>query len=91
MHYYCDVSALYSTIRCQLLILVIDRTTPEFALTIAAIPIVLILLITCGLAVKREIKWYVATSYESLGLADAMSRRLMTVSLILMAAALTYL
>lgn len=69
----------------------IDRTTPEFALTIAAIPIVLILLITCGLAVKREIKWYVATLYQSLGLADAMSRRLMTVSLILMAAALTYL
>lgn len=44
---------------CQLLILVIDPKSPEFALTIAAIPVVLILLITCGLAVKREIKWYV--------------------------------
>jgi len=56
----------------QLLILVIDRSSPEFALTIAAIPVVLILLITCGIAVKREIKW------------------LMTISLILMAAALSY-
>jgi len=56
----------------QLLILVIDPTSPEFALTIAAIPVVLILLVTCGLALKREIKW------------------LMTISLILMAAALSY-
>ncbi|KAF8575547.1 hypothetical protein K439DRAFT_1655439 [Ramaria rubella] len=56
----------------QLLILVIDPTSPEFALTIAAIPVVLILLVTCGIALKREIKW------------------LMTISLILMAAALSY-
>jgi hypothetical protein len=51
---------------CQLLILVIDRTTPEFGLTIAAIPIVLILLITCGIAVKREIKWHVFFQLELL-------------------------
>ncbi|KAF8502564.1 hypothetical protein BU17DRAFT_101944 [Hysterangium stoloniferum] len=55
-----------------LLILVINPNSPEFAVTIAAIPIVLILLITCGIALKREIK------------------SLMTVSLILMAAALSY-
>jgi len=56
----------------QLLILVIDPDTAEFGLTIAAIPIVLILLIGFGIALKREIKW------------------LMTISLILMAAALSY-
>jgi len=56
----------------QLLILVIDPSSPEFGVTIAAIPIVLILLITCGIALKREIKW------------------LMTISLMLMAAALSY-
>jgi len=56
----------------QLLILVINPTSPEFALTIAAIPIVLILLVGCGVAVKREIKW------------------MMTISLVLMAAALSY-
>jgi len=56
----------------QLLILVINPNSPEFAITIAAIPVVLILLITCGIALKREIK------------------SLMTLSLILMAAALSY-
>jgi len=49
-------------ITMQLLILVIDRTTPEFGLTIAAIPIVMVLLITCGIAVKREIKWLMIIS-----------------------------
>jgi len=48
-----DRSKLY----CQLLILVIDPNTAEFGLTIAAIPIVLILLSGCGIALKREIKW----------------------------------
>ncbi|GJJ12437.1 hypothetical protein Clacol_006679 [Clathrus columnatus] len=56
----------------QLLILVIQPSSPEFAITIAAIPVVLILLVSCGVAVRREIKW------------------LMTISLILMAAALSY-
>lgn len=56
----------------QLLILVIQPSSPEFAITIAAIPVVLVLLVSCGIAVRREIKW------------------LMTISLILMAAALSY-
>jgi hypothetical protein len=43
----------------QLLILVLSRSSAEFALTIAAIPIVLVLLIACGVAVKQEIKWCV--------------------------------
>nr|VWO98830.1 Transcription regulator [Ganoderma boninense] len=57
----------------QLLILVLAKNTAEFGLTVAAIPIVLVLLIGCGLAVQREIKW------------------LMTISLILMLAAESYL
>ncbi len=43
----------------QLLIIVLQRNTAEFGLTVAAIPIVLVLLIGAGLAVQREIKWYV--------------------------------
>ena len=41
----------------QLLIIVLQTDEAEFGLTVAAIPIVLILLIFCGVAVKREIKW----------------------------------
>jgi hypothetical protein len=40
----------------QLLIIVIQTNSAEFGITIAAIPIVLGLLILCGLAVQREIK-----------------------------------
>ncbi|CAE6391591.1 unnamed protein product [Rhizoctonia solani] len=46
----------------QLLIVVLDRSSAEFGLTVAAIPIVLILLIACGLAVQREIKWLMTGS-----------------------------
>lgn len=42
----------------QLLIVVLAKNTAEFGLTVAAIPIVLVLLIGCGIAVQREIKWY---------------------------------
>lgn len=48
----CDVKSFK-----QLLIIVLQSNSAEFALTIAAIPIVLVLLIFCGIAVKREIKW----------------------------------
>ena len=47
------------TILRQLLIIVIQRNTAEFGLTIAAIPVALLLLIVCALAVRREIKWFV--------------------------------
>lgn len=40
----------------QLLILVLQVNSAEFGITIAAIPIVLILLAMCGVAVQREIK-----------------------------------
>lgn len=40
----------------QLLIVVLQRNSAEFGVTVAAIPIVLILLILCGLAVQREVK-----------------------------------
>lgn len=41
----------------QLLILVLKKNSAEFGVTVAAIPVVLILLILCGIAVQREIKW----------------------------------
>ena len=40
-----------------MLILVLPSDSAEFGLTIAAIPIVFVLLILAGLAVKKEIKW----------------------------------
>lgn len=46
----------------QLLIIVLQRNTAEFGLTVAAIPIVLVLLIGAGLAVQREIKWLMSIS-----------------------------
>ena len=36
----------------------LSTNSAEFGLTITAIPVVLILLIGAGLAVKREVKWY---------------------------------
>ncbi|KDQ19868.1 hypothetical protein BOTBODRAFT_27291 [Botryobasidium botryosum FD-172 SS1] len=46
----------------QLLILVLHHNTAEFGITIAAIPIVLLLLVACGIAVQREIKWLMTIS-----------------------------
>ncbi|KAI8998694.1 hypothetical protein BD414DRAFT_475798 [Trametes punicea] len=46
----------------QLLIVVLQKNTAEFGLTVAAIPIVLVLLIGAGLAVQREIKWMMSVS-----------------------------
>jgi hypothetical protein len=46
----------FSGVTMQLLIVVLRRNSAEFGVTIAAIPIVLILLILCGLAVQREVK-----------------------------------
>ncbi|KAI0781003.1 hypothetical protein BD413DRAFT_501724 [Trametes elegans] len=46
----------------QLLIVVLSRNTAEFGLTVAAIPIVMVLLIGAGLAVQREIKWVMSAS-----------------------------
>ncbi len=45
----------------QLLIVVLQKNSAEFGLTIAAIPVVLTLLAGCGIAVKREIKWSAMT------------------------------
>ncbi|KAI6108966.1 hypothetical protein EV401DRAFT_2059749 [Pisolithus croceorrhizus] len=56
----------------QLLIVVLAANSAEFGVTIAAIPVVVILLAGCAYAVQREIKW------------------LMTASLVLMVAAMTY-
>lgn len=44
-----------------MLILVLADNEAEFGVTIAAIPVVLILLVLCGIAVQREIKWWAQT------------------------------
>ncbi|KAI6039058.1 hypothetical protein EDC04DRAFT_3013549 [Pisolithus marmoratus] len=46
----------------QLLIVVLAANSAEFGVTIAAIPVVVILLAGCAYAVQREIKWYVSSS-----------------------------
>jgi len=46
----------------QLLIIVLAKNTAEFGVTIAAIPVVLVLLALCGVAVQREIKWLMTIS-----------------------------
>jgi len=46
----------FTGVTIQLLILVLSKNSAEFGLTIAAIPVVLFLLIGCGIAVQREIK-----------------------------------
>ncbi|KAF9464682.1 hypothetical protein BDZ94DRAFT_1215875 [Collybia nuda] len=62
----------FGGVTMQLLILVLRRNSAEFGVTIAAIPVVLVLLALCGVAVQREIKW------------------LMSISLVMMLAALSY-
>jgi len=62
----------FAGVTMQLLIVVLNEDSAEFAVTIVAIPIVLVLLAFCVTALKREIKW------------------LMTVSLILMLASMSY-
>jgi len=47
----------FTGLTMQLLILVLKDNSAQFGLTIAAIPIVLVLLTACGVAVGREIKW----------------------------------
>jgi hypothetical protein len=52
----------FGAVTMQLLIVVLNTSSTEFGLTIAAIPIVLALLVLCGLAVQREIKWIMTVS-----------------------------
>jgi len=52
----------FTGITIQLLIVVLSRNSAEFVLTIAAIPVVLVLLVGCGLAVQREIRSLMAFS-----------------------------
>lgn len=46
----------------QLLIVVLSKDSAEFGVTIAAIPVVLLLLAGCARAVKHEVKWLMAIS-----------------------------
>jgi hypothetical protein len=74
----------------QLLIVVLSKNSAEFGLTIAAIPVVMVLLIGCGIAVKREIKWCVLCA-NGLSFSDMpYLSRLMVFSLFLMLASETY-
>ncbi|KAH8833583.1 hypothetical protein DL96DRAFT_1456946 [Flagelloscypha sp. PMI_526] len=57
----------FASVTMQLLIVVLQTSSTEFGLTIAAIPIVLVLLVLCGVAVQREIKSIMTIS---LGLLD---------------------
>jgi hypothetical protein len=41
----------------KMLIVVLQTDSAEFGVTIAAVPVVIILLIFCGIAVQREVKW----------------------------------
>ncbi|KAG1731896.1 hypothetical protein EDB19DRAFT_1896845 [Suillus lakei] len=46
----------------QLLIVVLSKDSAEFGITIAAIPVVLLLLAGCARAVKHEVKWMMTIS-----------------------------
>ncbi|KAJ8520402.1 hypothetical protein ONZ45_g2792 [Pleurotus djamor] len=52
----------FTGVTMQLLIIVLNRDSAEFGITIAAIPIVLFLLAACGYSVQREIKWLMSIS-----------------------------
>ncbi|KAI0006018.1 hypothetical protein BJV74DRAFT_801610 [Russula compacta] len=52
----------FTGVTVQLLILVLSKNSAEFGLTIAAIPVVLVLLIGCSIAVQREIRSLMAFS-----------------------------
>jgi len=52
----------FAGVTMQLLIVVLVTKSAEFGVTVAAIPVVLVLLILCGVAVQREIKWLMSIS-----------------------------
>jgi len=52
----------FTGVTMQLLIVVLQTDTAEYGVTIAAIPVVLVLLVLCGIAVQREIKWLMSVS-----------------------------
>jgi len=52
----------FTGVTMQLLIIVLSANSAEFGITIAAIPIVLLLLAGAGYAVQREIKWLMTIS-----------------------------
>ncbi|EIM90009.1 uncharacterized protein STEHIDRAFT_166278 [Stereum hirsutum FP-91666 SS1] len=52
----------FTGVTIQLLIVVLQSSTAEFGLTIAAIPVVFFLLIGAGIAVTHEVKWLMTIS-----------------------------
>jgi uncharacterized membrane protein len=52
----------FTGVTMQLLIVVLRKDSAEFAVTVTAIPVVLILLVLCALALQREIKWLMSAS-----------------------------
>ncbi|ETW85941.1 hypothetical protein HETIRDRAFT_424995 [Heterobasidion irregulare TC 32-1] len=52
----------FTGVTIQLLIIVLSSSSAEFGLTVTAIPVVLVLLFGCGVAVQREIRWMMISS-----------------------------
>jgi len=52
----------FTGVTMQLLIVVLQRSSAEFGLTIAAIPVVFVLIILCRIAAQREIRWIMIMS-----------------------------
>ncbi|KAF5373641.1 hypothetical protein D9758_000580 [Tetrapyrgos nigripes] len=52
----------FTAVTMQLLIVVLAQNSTEFGVTISAIPVVLVLLGLCAIAVQREIKWLMSIS-----------------------------
>ncbi|VDB82969.1 unnamed protein product [Peniophora sp. CBMAI 1063] len=52
----------FTSVTMMLLIIVLNTDSAEFGLTIAAIPVVIVLLVLCAIAVQREIRWIMVVS-----------------------------
>ncbi|KAF8350722.1 hypothetical protein F5887DRAFT_940616, partial [Amanita rubescens] len=52
----------FTGVTMQLLIVVLQRSSAEFGLTIAAIPVVFVLIVLCRIAAQREIRWIMIMS-----------------------------
>ncbi|KAJ3571884.1 hypothetical protein NP233_g3456 [Leucocoprinus birnbaumii] len=64
----------FTGVTMQLLIIVLSKDKAEFGVTIAAIPVVLVLLSLCGVAVQREIKSATFVMYKLVRFYEPSSR-----------------
>ena len=68
----------------------LQRNSAEFGVTVAAIPVVLILLFLCSWAVEREVKSWGFFLLVRFLFYNSFFFRVMTISLVMMLAALSY-